>query len=217
MKKITKILCVSLAVFMLAMMTSCGGNDKSAEPTLTPKQTAKPASTTVPVTGELSKNTSRTVLFTMSDGQTFTVKCEPEYAPETAENFLQLVKSGFYDGLTFHRILDNFVAQGGDPQGTGMGGSENKIKGEFAENGFAQNTLKHNRGSVAMARSTDPDSASSQFYICYQALPQLDGKYAVFGEVTEGMEVIDSFLSVSRDNSGMPETPIVIESAEIVE
>lgn len=221
MKKFTKLLCLSIAVLAIAALTSCGGNtaDKAAkgsEPTLTPAQTAKPANTPAAVTGELSQG-SCTVVFTMSDDKTFTVKCEPQYAPETVENFLQLVNSGFYDGLTFHRILDNFVAQGGDPNGDGTGSSGKKIKGEFAENGFTQNTLKHERGSVAMARSADPNSASCQFYICYQELPHLDGKYAVFGRVTDGMDVIDEFLSVPRDNAGMPSDPITIKSAKIAE
>lgn len=218
-KKLLKIFCLSLASLAIVALTACGNTASNTsstnnEPTLTPTQ-QKTETETVPVTGELSQGSCK-VLFTMSDGQTFTVQCEPTYAPETVENFLQLVNSGFYNGLTFHRILDNFVAQGGDPQGNGTGGSENKIHGEFANNGFTQNTLKHNRGSVAMARSTDPDSASSQFYICYDELPHLDGNYAVFGEVTEGMEVIDGFLNVQRDSSGMPSIPITIKSAEII-
>ena len=202
-------------------LASCGSDQNNSakaknEPTNTPTQAKKAENSPVPVTGELSQGSCK-VLFTMSDGQTFTVQCEPEYAPETVENFLSLVNSGFYDGLTFHRVLDNFVAQGGDPNGNGTGGSQTKIHGEFSENGFTQNTLTHKRGSVAMARSSAPDSASSQFYICYTDLPSLDGKYAVFGTVTEGMEVIDSFLSITRDSSGMPSTPITIESAKIVD
>lgn len=223
MKKLFKILSACLMTLTLvALMAACSGTSKNtsatnkdSEPTLTPTQQAV-KSEPVPVTGELSQG-SCTVLFTMNDGQTFTIKCEPEYAPETVENFLQLVDSGFYNGLTFHRILDNFVAQGGDPKGNGTGGSDNTIHGEFAANGFTQNTLTHKRGSVAMARSSAPDSASSQFYICYQDLPSLDGNYAVFGEVTDGMEVIDGFLDVERSSAGMPSTPITIQSAEIIE
>lgn len=222
MKKLFKIFSVCIMALTLIMLTSACSDtnkgtstaDKDSEPTLTPTQQAA-KSEPVPVTGELSQG-SCTVRFTMSDGQTFTVKCEPEYAPETVENFLQLVDSGFYNGLTFHRILDNFVAQGGDPKGNGTGGSDKTIHGEFAANGFTQNTLTHKRGSVAMARSSAPDSASSQFYICYQDLPSLDGNYAVFGEVTDGMDVIDSFLDVERSSAGMPSTPITIQSAEII-
>ena len=215
MKKTLRILCCVLAAAALLCLASCGSDQNNAakaknEPTNTPTQAKKAENSPVPVTGELSQGSCK-VLFTMSDGQTFTIQCEPEYAPETVENFLSLVNSGFYDGLTFHRVLDNFVAQGGDPSGNGTGGSQTKIHGEFSENGFTQNTLTHKRGSVAMARSSAPDSASSQFYICYTDLPSLDGKYAVFGTVTEGMEVIDSFLSIARDSSGMPSTPITIE------
>ncbi len=200
LKKITAAVCLGL--LMAALLLSGCGSEK------TETQTTE--------IGELSQG-SCTVLFTMEDGQTFTVKCMPEYAPVTVENFLSLVNSGFYDGLTFHRVLDDFVAQGGDPNGNGTGGSSDKIRGEFSENGFEQNTLTHKRGSVAMARSNDPNSASSQFYICYQDLPSLDGKYAVFGEVTDGMEVIDGFLEVPRNSQGMPQTPITIQSAKIID
>lgn len=157
------------------------------------------------------------VLVTMENGKTFTIETAPEFAPETVENFLNLVNSGFYDGLTFHRVLDGFVAQGGDPKGNGTGGSDKTIKGEFLANGFKQNTLKHTRGVISMARSQAMNSASSQFYICYDELPHLDGQYAAFGNVIEGMETVDEFLTVERDASGMPATPIVIKSMEIVE
>ncbi|HIW57702.1 MAG TPA: peptidylprolyl isomerase [Firmicutes bacterium] len=157
---------------------------------------------------------SNTVQFTMEDGKTFTVEVYPDQAPETCANFLKLVDEGFYNGLTFHRVIDDFVAQGGDPNGNGTGGSDETIPGEFSSNGFTQNTLTHERGSVAMARSSDPDSASSQFYICYTDLPQLDGQYAVFGKVTEGMETVDGFLEIERNSSGYPSTPIVIKEAK---
>lgn len=171
---------------------------------------------------------AKTVKFTMEDGQTFTVELYPEYAPKTVANFSKLVDSGFYDGLTFHRVYEGFMAQGGDPEGTGMGGSEETIPGEFAANGFTQNTLKHERGVISMARSNDPDSASSQFFICYEESSFLDGSYAAFGKVTEGMETIDSFLEVERSFNGerdaqgnqvftKPITPIVIEHAEVLE
>lgn len=216
MKKLIKVLCLCIAALSIITLSACGSTNQSAKSENKDQTAAK--QTTEPKTeiGELSKG-SCTVLFTMDDGNTFTVKCEPEYAPETVENFLSLVDSGFYDGLTFHRILDRFVAQGGDPNGNGTGGSDKKVKGEFSANGFTQNTLTHKRGSVAMARSSAPDSASSQFYICYEDLPSLDGNYAVFGEVIQGMEVIDGFLSVERDNSGMPKTPITIKSAKIID
>lgn len=152
----------------------------------------------------------------------FTITLYPEYAPETCENFQNLIEQGFYDGLTFHRVVDDFMAQGGDPTGTGTGGSENTIKGEFAQNGYEANTLSHTRGIVSMARSSDPDSASSQFFICYQDCNFLDGQYAAFGEVTEGMEIVDKFLEVDRAyNSGgelaVPIQPITISKAEMID
>ena len=166
-----------------------------------------------------SSNNQKTqkVLVTMENGKTFTIETAPQYAPETVSNFINLVESDFYDGLTFHRIIDGFVAQGGDPKGNGTGGSDKKIKGEFSANGFSQNTLKHTRGVISMARSQAMDSASSQFFICYDDAPHLDSQYAAFGQVIEGMETIDEFLEIQRDASGMPATPIVIKTMEIIE
>ncbi len=166
--------------------------------------------------------TGSKVKFTMQNGGSFIIELYPEYAPETCENFLTLVSEGFYDGLTFHRVIDDFMAQGGDPEGTGLGGSGKEIKGEFARNGFKQNTLSHTRGVVSMARSpVSYDSASSQFFICYVDSTYLDGDYAAFGKVIEGMEVVDAFLDIERelDSSGyysVPKTPIVIEKAEVI-
>lgn len=163
------------------------------------------------------------VLFTMEDGGTFKIELYPEYAPKTVENFLKLVSEGFYDGLTFHRIVDDFMAQGGDPALSGKSEAPS-IKGEFAENGFAQNTLHHDRGVISMARTSFPDSASSQFFICYSDTysSSLDGKYAAFGQVIEGMETVDGFLKVERSYNSMgelatPVTPIVIAHAEVVD
>lgn len=160
----------------------------------------------------INTNGAKAVEFTMTDGQKFIVTVLPEVAPETAENFLSLVESGFYNGLTFHRIIDGFMAQGGDPEGTGMGGSDKTIKGEFSSNGF-DNPLSHQRSVVSMARSNDPDSASSQFFICYESAPHLDGDYAAFGYVSEGMETVDSFLSAGTDSSDRPLKEVKIQSA----
>lgn len=152
----------------------------------------------------------------------FIITLYPEYAPITCENFEKLVSEGFYDGLTFHRVVEGFMAQGGDPQGTGMGGSEDTIKGEFASNGV-ENNLSHKRGIVSMARSQMPDSASSQFFICYDdSCSFLDGNYAAFGEVTDGMEVVDNFLKVPRSLGGdgdisSPNSPITIKTAIMIE
>lgn len=133
-----------------------------------------------------------TVVFETEYG---TIKAElyPEIAPITVKNFEKLVSEGFYDGLTFHRIIDGFMIQGGDPLGNGMGGSDEKIKGEFASNGV-KNDLKHERGVLSMARSMNPNSASSQFFIMHQDSPHLDGQYAAFGRVTEGIEVVDKIV-----------------------
>ncbi len=151
----------------------------------------------------------------MENGKKFKIELYPEYAPQTVANFVELAKSGFYNGLTFHRIVEGFMAQGGDPEGTGMGGSEHNIKGEFAANGFAQNTLSHTRGVISMARSSHPDSASSQFFICYDDASFLDGSYAAFGKVIEGMEVVDDFLKVERTANAMGETAIPVEPVVI--
>lgn len=155
----------------------------------------------------------------------FVVQLFPEYAPETVANFKKLVKAGFYDGLTFHRVVDGFMAQGGDPNGDGTGGSDETIKGEFAENDFEQNTLSHTRGVVSMARGgQDYNSASSQFFICYsdKYAGTLDGNYAAFGKVNEeGMQVVDKFLTVERTENSIrekasPVTPITIKSAKMI-
>ncbi len=154
----------------------------------------------------------------MEKGGSFIIELMPEYAPKTVENFENLVKEGFYNGLTFHRVIDGFMAQGGDPMGNGMGGSDNNIEGEFAANGFTQNTLSHTRGVISMARSMNPNSASSQFFICYDDASFLDGQYAAFGKVTEGMEVVDDFLSVMRvgPEGGTPTEDIRIKTMTLI-
>ena len=162
------------------------------------------------------------VKVTMENGRSFIIELYPEYAPATCANFIKLVNEGFYDGLTFHRVVRGFVAQGGDPEGTGMGGSSESIPGEFYSNGFDKNIISHTRGVISMARSSDPDSASSQFFICYEdCSDSLDGSYAAFGLVVEGMEVVDDFLLVERTLGNdralsKPVTPIVIAKAEVI-
>ena len=157
---------------------------------------------------------------TMENGESFVIELCPDVAPITCENFLKLVKSGFYNGLTFHRVIDGFMAQGGDPEGTGMGGSDENIKGEFRINGV-NNTLSHTRGVISMARSQNPNSASSQFFICYDDCTFLDGQYAAFGKVIEGMETVDNFLKVERRMSfgGERSTPvekIIMKTVEVI-
>ncbi|WP_296690844.1 peptidylprolyl isomerase [Ruminococcus sp.] len=192
-----KVMTAAVAATML-MMVGCGNsssNKKNNEPTTAAGQS----------------------------GNTIIITLNAEQAPITCENFEKLVKEGFYDGLTFHRVIDGFMAQGGDPEGTGMGGSKNTIKGEFKANGV-NNELSHQRGVISMARAQDYDSASSQFFICYTGnyTADLDGYYAAFGNVTEGMEVVEDFTRVPRTQGGdgnmsKPTTPIVMEKVEMIE
>ena len=162
------------------------------------------------------------VKFEMEGGKSFTVELYPEYAPQTVANFVSLVKKGFYDGLTFHRVIDDFVAQGGDPSGDGTGMADNYIVGEFSANGFDNNALLHEEGTISMARSSvSNNGASCQFFICYKSLPELDGNYAAFGKVVEGMDTVKSFCDVERSISSMgelsvPVTPIKIKKATVV-
>lgn len=145
----------------------------------------------------------------MENGKKIKLELYPEVAPITVANFEKLVKEGFYDGLTFHRIIKGFMIQGGDPEGTGMGGSKENIKGEFRANGV-KNDLKHERGVISMARSSDPNSASSQFFIMHQDAPHLDGQYAAFGKVVEGIEVVDELASVEM----MPSTSFWVRTSD---
>ena len=137
----------------------------------------------------------------IQDYGTITVELDGDAAPITVQNFMDLANDGFYDGLTFHRIIAGFMMQGGDPNGNGTGGSENTIKGEFSSNGV-ENTLSHTRGAISMARSQNPDSASSQFFICHADSAFLDGQYACFGYVTEGMDVVDDVCEAAQPTDG---------------
>lgn len=143
------------------------------------------------------------VTIEMEDGSSMKVELYPEVAPNTVANFLSLVKQGFYDGTIFHRVIPGFMIQGGDPEGSGMGGPGYRIKGEFSRNGV-KNELKHTRGVISMARSGHPDSAGSQFFIMVADAPHLDGQYASFGKVVEGMETADAIVSAKRDYSDRP-------------
>ena len=141
------------------------------------------------------------VTITMDNGDVIKAELYPEIAPNTVNNFISLVKKGFYDGLIFHRVINGFMIQGGDPNGNGTGGSENTIKGEFSSNGV-ENTLSHTRGAISMARSQNPDSASSQFFICHADSTFLDGQYACFGYVTDGMDVVDAVCEAAQPTDG---------------
>lgn len=143
------------------------------------------------------------VTIEMENGKKIRLELYPETAPITVANFEKLVKEGFYDGLIFHRVISGFMIQGGDPEGTGMGGSKEKIKGEFRANGV-KNDLKHTRGVISMARSQNPNSASSQFFIMHKDAPHLDGQYAAFGKVVEGIEVVDEIAGCKTDFRDRP-------------
>ena len=154
------------------------------------------------------------VTFTMENGDTMKAELYPEVAPNTVNNFISLVKKGFYDGLIFHRIISGFMIQGGDPDGTGMGGPGYSIKGEFSYNGV-DNNLKHSRGVLSMAHAQHPDSAGSQFFIMHANAPHLDGQYAAFGKLIEGEDVLDSIASVDTDWNDRPRKPQVMKTVTV--
>ena len=143
------------------------------------------------------------ITFEMENGDVMKAELYPQVAPNTVNNFISLVNKGFYDGLIFHRVINGFMIQGGDPEGTGMGGPGYGIKGEFAQNGFA-NDLKHSAGVLSMARSMMPNSAGSQFFIMHKDAPHLDGAYAAFGKIIEGMDVVNKIAEVATDYSDRP-------------
>jgi len=154
------------------------------------------------------------VRITMDSGKVIRLELYPETAPLTVENFLDLVKKGFYNGLTFHRIISGFMIQGGDPDGNGMGGPGYSIKGEFKSNGV-DNPLKHEKGVISMARSMDPNSAGSQVFIMHEAAPHLDGQYAAFGKVIEGLDVVDEIASVETGFQDAPVEKVIMEKVEV--
>lgn len=181
------------------------------------KKSSSQTDNTVPSVTECKNYTA---VIDIKDYGTIIVALDGSAAPQTVSNFVALAKDGFYDGLTFHRIISGFMMQGGDPTGTGIGGSDKTIYGEFAVNGF-ENPLKHTRGAISMARASEYNSASSQFFIVHQDSPHLDGQYAAFGYVTDGMDVVDKICEtvVSQPGSGMvaPEQQPVITSITVTE
>lgn len=207
MKHLTKIIALILTLAMVFAFAACSSDKNSGVITGTDGPSAD--------TSAASK-----VRVTVKNYGEFVIELYPEYAPKTVENFLSLVNSGFYSGTIFHRVMDDFMAQGG---AAANGEKVEAIKGEFASNGWTQNTLSHTRGVISMARTTDPDSATSQFFICYDDVHclGLDGDYAAFGKVIEGMETVDKFLTAertynSRFEMAVPVEDIVIEKMEIV-
>lgn len=154
------------------------------------------------------------VTITMNNDKKIVIELEPKVAPNTVANFVSLVEKGFYDGLIFHRVIPGFMIQGGDPAGNGSGGPDYSIKGEFTKNGF-ENNLKHERGVISMARTDDPNSAGSQFFIMTEEASHLDKKYAAFGKVIEGMETVDEIVAVERDATDKPLEDQVMKKVEV--
>ena len=175
-----------------------------------------------PACGDKPDTSTHRVAIEVQDFGTIELELYPNKAPITVANFEKLVKEGFYDGLTFHRVVKDFMIQGGDPKGDGSGGSDKTIKGEFFQNGFTRNDIKHERGVISMARSSSNDSASSQFFIVHKDSFSLDGNYAAFGRVTSGMDVVDAIANVKVKDNGSGETstpvkPVVITRMYMIE
>ena len=220
-----KFIAVILTISLLCLgLTAC---TVKGRPTLDPNSDAadKPnTETTDKIEGTFVDDTDYTkpvfAEITVKDYGKITVKLDHTNAPITVENFVKLSKTGFYDGLTFHRIMEGFMMQGGDPSGTGMGGSKDTIVGEFASNGI-ENPLSHVRGAISMARATAPDSASSQFFIVHEDSTFLDGDYAAFGYVTEGMDIVDTICETTtgQDANGIvpEENRPIIETIKVVD
>lgn len=164
--------------------------------------------------GENTTMKNPEITITMEDGGVIRAELYPEVAPNTVNNFISLVKKGYYDGLIFHRVIQGFMIQGGCPQGTGTGGPGYSIKGEFSQNGFA-NDLKHTPGVLSMARSMMPDSAGSQFFIMHKNSPHLDGSYAAFGKVVEGMDVVNAIAETRTDYNDRPMKEQKIKSSTV--
>lgn len=213
-KTVKKIIC---AILLVSMLMLCFVSCESEEPTVDTNHPA-PSMENVNLTSTSSiENVKKTdkptnyVLIDVSGYGKILVRLFPNVAPQTVENFKNLVSEKFYDGIIFHRVIKDFMIQGGDPDGTGMGGSEKTIPGEFKSNGFTNNLL-HVRGVLSMARTNDPNSASSQFFIMHEAAKHLDGNYAAFGYVVYGMDVVDDIAETRVDDGDKPIKDIVIRS-----
>ena len=220
MKKIVpNKLIIAFALFFAigTLFIGCGSGGGAAEPAEIDNEVAdvvveaEDEDETEAVDEAVEEGMNTIVVITMQNGGEIEVELDSEAAPITVANFLNLVDEGFYDGLTFHRIILGFMIQGGDPDGTGSGGLNDKITGEFAKNGW-DNPISHKRGVISMARTNDPNSASCQFFITNVDAIFLDGQYAAFGHVISGMEVVDEISAVSTDENDRPDTPVVIET-----
>ncbi len=213
--KTLSVICLFAVFATMFVFTGCSNKNNGNE---TGNSTSAAEPTTVDNAAYESKDIIKAEI-DIKDYGVIKVDLYNDLAPITVANFIKLAKEGFYDGLTFHRIISGFMIQGGDPEGTGMGGSSETIKGEFSSNGVA-NPIKHTRGVISMARSQMPDSASSQFFIMHEDSPHLDGDYAAFGKVTEGIEIVDKICEDTQveDSNGtvLKENQPVINSIKIV-
>lgn len=205
MKKIIKkgVIFIGISTMLIAL-AGCTNKNASSQ------NNDKENETTVESTGELPLVTIK-----VKDFGTIKAELYPDKAPNTVNNFISLANSGFYDGLIFHRVIEGFMNQGGDPNGVGTGGPGYSIKGEFSNNGYTNNDLKHTAGVLSMARANNPDSAGSQFFIMAEEAPHLDGDYAAFGKVTEGMDVVEAINSVETKSNDKPLKDVVIESITV--
>lgn len=203
-----KLLTLCMASLMSFSLVACGNKPQSTSDETKEAVQTKEESTNSDVA--LDEVEGKDVVIEMEDGEKIVIELDPESAPETVKNFETLVLDGFYDGLIFHRVIKGFMIQGGDPTGTGTGGADKKIVGEFKSNGI-ENNLSHVRGVISMARSSNPNSASSQFFIVHEDSTFLDGDYAAFGKVIEGMDVVDKIANVETDRNDKPTTPVVMK------
>ena len=223
MKKTKLYKVIVMICMMTLMLAGCGEKEVYTTSDNKTDNAAKESSATKDTTEENSGDYlsgKHHVNIVIKDKGTIAVELDADVAPITVTNFVNLAKEGFYDGVVFHRIIDGFMMQGGDPTGTGNGGAEQNIKGEFASNGV-ENNLAHTRGAISMARAANPDSASSQFFIVHQDSPHLDGDYACFGYVTEGMDIVDDICTNTKGGDGNGIIPTgnrpVIETIEVVD
>ena len=215
MKKHIRIIFAVLMTLLMIMLAGCGGG--SSEEAEAPETSEPEAAETAEAADSVGIHHAEIVI---KDYGTVSLELDGDTAPITVQNFMDLANDGFYDGLTFHRIIDGFMIQGGDPEGNGTGGSGKNIVGEFEANGYA-NDIAHTKGVISMARAQDPDSASSQFFIMVADAPHLDGQYAAFGHVTSGQDVVDKIASDAKplDDNGTiaAEDQPVIESIKIID
>lgn len=206
MKKVIKkgVILVGISAILIGLVGCTNNNNNSNQNNDSESETTIESSEELPI-----------ATIKVKDFGAIKAELYPDKAPNTVNNFISLANSGFYDGLIFHRVIEGFMNQGGDPDGIGTGGPGYSIKGEFSNNGYTKNDLKHTAGVLSMARSNDPDSAGSQFFIMAEEAPHLDGDYAAFGKVTEGMDLVESINSVETDRNHKPLKDVVIESITV--